>query len=71
VHDLASLSLPIFWTEEKNRPSSLDEWLIAIGGWLITIAALSLGAPFWFDALNKLSNLRMAGKKPAEAPEKK
>jgi hypothetical protein len=69
VHDLASLSLPIFWTEEKNRPSSLDEWLIAIAGWLITIAAISLGAPFWFDALGKLSNLRMAGKQPEEKKE--
>ncbi|TMK56577.1 MAG: hypothetical protein E6G51_09280 [Actinobacteria bacterium] len=71
VHDLASLSLPVFWTEEKNRPSSLDEWLLALAGWLITIAAVSLGAPFWFDALGKLSNLRMAGKKPPEEPAKK
>jgi hypothetical protein len=68
VGNLAALSLPIFWTEEKNRPSSGEEWLIAAGGWLITILAVSLGAPFWFDALNKLSNLRMAGKKPEEKP---
>jgi hypothetical protein len=66
VDDLASLSLPVFWAEEENRPSSGEEWLIAIAGWLISIAAISLGAPFWFDALNKLSNLRMAGKKPEE-----
>ncbi|HEU5062614.1 MAG TPA: hypothetical protein VFT79_05605 [Solirubrobacterales bacterium] len=66
VDDLSSLSLPVFWAEEKNRPSSGEEWLIAIAGWLISIAAISLGAPFWFDALNKLSNLRMAGKKPEE-----
>lgn len=66
VDDLAALSLPIFWTEETNRPSSLEEWLLALAGWAITIAAVSLGAPFWFDALGKLSNLRMAGKKPDE-----
>ncbi|HWO47495.1 MAG TPA: hypothetical protein VNM41_05485, partial [Solirubrobacterales bacterium] len=70
-HDLASLSLPVFWTEEKNRPSSLDEWLVSIAGWLISIAAISLGAPFWFDTLGKLSNLRMAGKKPEEKPAEK
>ncbi len=68
VDDLAALSLPIFWTEEKNRPSSTEEWLLALAGWLITIAAVSLGAPFWFDALGKISNLRMAGKKPEEKP---
>jgi hypothetical protein len=66
VDDLASLSLPVFWTEEKNRPDTQDEWLLAIAGWLISIAAISLGAPFWFDTLNRLSNLRMAGKKPEE-----
>ncbi|WP_437631748.1 hypothetical protein [Sorangium sp. So ce854] len=33
-------------------------------GILITAAAASLGAPFWFDLLNKLVNLRTAGKSP-------
>lgn len=37
-------------------------------GWLITILAVSLGAPFWYDILNKLVDLRSAGKKPAAAP---
>lgn len=32
-------------------------------GFLITAFAISLGAPFWFDALNKLVNLRASGKK--------
>jgi len=27
-------------------------------GWLITALAISLGAPFWFDLLNKLMTLR-------------
>lgn len=69
IDDLSALSLPIFWTEEKNRPSSGDEWLLAVAGWLISIAAISLGAPFWFDALGKISNLRMAGRRPE--PEEK
>jgi hypothetical protein len=37
------------------------EWttiLSSILGWLITALALSLGAPFWFDLLNKLMKLR-------------
>ncbi|WP_437587447.1 hypothetical protein [Sorangium sp. So ce1000] len=33
-------------------------------GILITAVAASLGAPFWFDLLNKLVNLRTAGKSP-------
>lgn len=33
-------------------------------GWLITAAAASLGAPFWFDLVNKLVNLRSSGKRP-------
>lgn len=32
-------------------------------GFLITAFAICLGAPFWFDLLNKLTRLRAAGKK--------
>lgn len=31
-----------------------------LAGWLLTALALSLGAPFWFDLLNKLMKLRSA-----------
>lgn len=37
-------------------------------GWFLTILAVSLGAPFWFDMLNKFINIRSAGKSPAEKP---
>jgi hypothetical protein len=33
-------------------------------GWLLTIAAISLGAPFWFDLLKNLTNVRNAGISP-------
>ncbi len=33
-------------------------------GWLATVLAISMGAPFWFDILNKIANLRGAGPKP-------
>lgn len=42
-------------------------------GWLLTILAISMGAPFWFDMLNKIMNVRFAGKSPderAKTPEK-
>jgi hypothetical protein len=32
-------------------------------GWLITAFAISLGAPFWFDMLNKIIKIRGAGTK--------
>jgi hypothetical protein len=37
-------------------------------GWLITALAVCLGAPFWFDLLNKLVDIRGAGRKPAPSP---
>jgi hypothetical protein len=36
-------------------------------GWLITGLAVALGAPFWFDLLNKLVNLRGSGPRPTPA----
>lgn len=35
----------------------------AIGGFLITAIAISLGAPFWFELLNKIVKMRSEGKK--------
>ena len=39
-------------------------------GFLVTALALSLGAPFWFDMLNKLVAIRSAGVKPEEKKDK-
>ena len=44
-----------------NNPSA---WLMRVAGWLVTVGAVSLGAPFWFDVLNKIVNVRSAGKAP-------
>lgn len=35
-------------------------------GWLLTVAAVSLGAPFWFDTLKRFVNIRSAGPSPEE-----
>ncbi len=43
--------------------------LLAIVGWLITGLATSLGAPFWFDTLQRFLQFRGTGKKPAKASE--
>jgi len=39
-------------------------WVLKIFGLLVTAYAVSFGAPLWFDLLNKLVNMRLAGKKP-------
>jgi hypothetical protein len=61
---LEELQFPIGW-EESNRPHGVTGLAIAIFGWLLTGAAITLGAPFWFDLLCKVSNLRAAGVRPA------
>jgi hypothetical protein len=70
-------SLPIGWNclaadgsigkcwEKLSWPSPVQ-----FLGWLLTAAALSLGAPFWFDMLGKLINLRGAGAKPQREDQK-
>jgi hypothetical protein len=32
-----------------------------VAGWLLTILAISFGAPFWFDTLSRFSRLRSSG----------
>ncbi|MGF6928505.1 hypothetical protein QFZ48_004005 [Chitinophaga sp. W2I13] len=39
---------------------------LSIIGWLITAFAISLGATFWFDLLQRLISIRQAGVKPEE-----
>jgi len=38
--------------------------LLSIIGWLVTALAVSLGAPFWFDTLNRFMRARSAGDIP-------
>ena len=67
IHDIDStvstLGIPLGW----NRCYCNAEDIISlIFGLMLTAAALSLGAPFWFDLLNKFTNLRYSGPKPDE-----
>jgi hypothetical protein len=54
--------LPIGWSQ--RLPTDFWGWLTKIFGLFITTIAVSLGAPFWFDMLNKLIDLRGTGKQP-------
>jgi hypothetical protein len=41
------------------------------GGLLVSIFAVSLGAPFWLDVLQRFMRVRAAGKAPGEKEDEK
>jgi hypothetical protein len=60
VDEVNQLSLPVGWGS-GDAPGGKLGAVGSIPGWLITIAALTLGAPFWFDVLSRLARLRGSG----------
>ena len=54
--------------DPRGIPDSTSRWLSKVLGILVTGFALSMGAPFWFDVLNKVARLRTAVK-PARSDE--
>lgn len=76
--DLKTLNLPIGWTDTAKREAegrlstgSGAAWfvLVALVGWMLTALAVSLGAPLWFDLLNKVIVLRSTVKPHEKSPE--
>jgi hypothetical protein len=82
VSQLGHTSLPLFWqttnpacttataecgTLERVGLDTVGGWVIAIIGWLITVVALAMGGPFWFNLLNKIASLRATGDPPPKA----
>ncbi|MEO5815958.1 MAG: hypothetical protein ABIT20_11830 [Gemmatimonadaceae bacterium] len=65
---LSALDLPI-GIENYNRPRTAADLVRMIGGILITAFAVTLGAPFWFDALNKMMVIRSTVKPHEKSPE--
>lgn len=80
IQAISALKLPLGWTpphtasahstDPRHVPLGLASWLIKLLGLILTVLALSLGAPFWFDALSKLGSLRQSGPKPATSAHK-
>jgi len=56
THLLSRVAVPWFWAVVPAH----------LVGWILTAIAASLGAPFWFDTLNKFMNVRAAGTSPTE-----
>ncbi|KPM56599.1 hypothetical protein CcI49_00485 [Frankia sp. CcI49] len=74
VRDASGLSIPVGWVDASDRrddprevPTSVGGWLLKIAGIAIACFALTAGAPFWFDLLGRLVNMRATGPKPRAA----
>lgn len=75
---LDNITMPLGWStmeEFKKQAHPLDpakfklgDWVLGgiklIFGWLLSAAAIAMGAPFWFDLLGKFINVRNAGQVP-------
>jgi hypothetical protein len=83
LQDVKALNLPLGWpdlhvgswgsdpeyVDDERVPHSGADWWAKALGLLLTAVALMLGAPFWFDLLNKITNFRTSGP-PPPAPDK-
>ncbi|MDJ0648882.1 MAG: hypothetical protein QNJ60_09260 [Xenococcaceae cyanobacterium MO_188.B19] len=49
-----------------NQVSKQGGWWQVMSGWVVSAIAISMGAPFWFDLLGKVMNVRNAGKPISE-----
>ena len=62
VPDDLLASFPLGW--EGVSDWGWGGWGTHLLGWLFTAAAVSLGAPFWFDLLSRVAKLRGTGGRP-------
>ena len=60
VNSVQALGLPFGWSHGM-APHGILGYLGKLVGLLVTAFALTLGAPFWFDLLGKVSHLRGSG----------
>ncbi|HUC82003.1 MAG TPA: hypothetical protein VMR70_13890 [Flavisolibacter sp.] len=65
-------TIPVGWNKgEFTAAREGWEWplflLLKLAGLTLTALAIMMGAPFWFDVLNKVSNIRGTGPKPSSS----
>jgi hypothetical protein len=64
-------TLPVGWDNGRRWPafSAQSAWIYAtfVVGLLVTASSAVFGAPFWFDLLQRMIQVRGTGSKPAEA----
>jgi hypothetical protein len=78
LSEAENLNLPLGWVIpqatadpdpeiQDQVPENAVGWILKILGLSISALAVSLGAPFWFDVLSKITNIRAAGITPQQA----
>ncbi|HSF72367.1 MAG TPA: hypothetical protein VLA84_01045, partial [Microcoleus sp.] len=70
-----NVPLPLGWSEQNSFKQDKQKNLLwpalieKFFGWILSGVAISMGAGFWFEALNKIINIRNAGKKNPSSTE--
>jgi hypothetical protein len=70
IQDIRGLELPMGWSRQWEAIKGLSGetavvfWFLKVLGLLLTALAASLGAPFWFDVLDKFISIRSSGDPP-------
>lgn len=68
-------AVPLGWSCPEEAQLSFGDCFLqnfgwtTVPGWLLTVFAVSLGAPFWFDLMGRVARLRASGSKPAPSGE--
>lgn len=60
----AESPLGLGWSQVNPAAFDLQDWMFKILGWTVTALAITMGAPFWFDLLQRLVNIKGSGRKP-------
>jgi hypothetical protein len=74
LEELDNLEIPLGWGAWPDGEWWEQVFVVVplnILGLGMTAVALTLGAPFWFDTLKKVANIRAAGREPTERPVEK
>jgi len=75
--EIGALGLPLGWSSRSDPRLNWNANSVGghlqdhLFGWMLTALALSLGAPFWFDILNKVIVVRSTVKPKEKSPEDK
>ena len=68
LNKVEQIPLPLGWS--KSTLPKGAQWILKFIGLALTALAVSLGAPFWFDLLNKITRVRISGQVPKKASNK-
>ena len=63
---LDAMALPIGWSKSPLENTNV---VVVVFGWMLTALAAAMGAPFWFDLLNKVMVIRSTVKPHEKSPE--